>query len=310
MNRVHVNKRKLKIAGLFLFSRIAYWSIILASGSSIRAVCTLWDNEHYIAIAQNGYSNIFQTAFFPFIPLIIRFLGKKGLLLINQVAFLISMFILDELTYHEEKDFYVMEFFAFSPIGFFTMMLYTESLLFFFTLLAYYLFVKRKFGYGLGIIIGLGVATKSIGAMLFFAIFIGMCCLWYQEKVCFINIIKTYIPAIIISCLYPFYLQITFGNWKLFLDCQYDYWCRMKTNILEEFIIQCKVIFSNNQDILFIFRINEMISFLMVGFILYGLYRCFVLIKEKKYNRINLLVMILLYKCANKVWSRRWIGIR
>lgn len=42
-------------------------------------------------------------------------------------------------------------------------MLYTEALLFFFTLLAYYLFVKRRFGYGLGIIIGLGVATKSIG---------------------------------------------------------------------------------------------------------------------------------------------------
>ena len=287
----YLKNRKIKILGLYIVSRIAFGSIIILLGSSLTEVCKIWDNEHYIAIAQNGYTKEYQTAFFPVIPLIIHFCTEKGLWIINQIAILVSMFLLDELT--KREDLYIVQTFAFSPIGFFSMMLYTESLLVFFTILTYYLFVKRKFGYGLGISIGLGVATKNIAAMLFFAVFIGMCCLWNKKEVRISDIIKTYVPATIISCLYPAYLQITFNNWKVFMDCQYDCWSRIHTNIFEELIIQWKVIFSSNQNVMHIFKINEIITILILGFILYGLYYCCRLIKERKCNIENILVIIL-----------------
>lgn len=41
-----------------------------------------------------------------------------------------------------------------------------------------------------------------------------------------------YIPATIISLIYPVYLQIAWGNWKLFMDIQFEKWARMKSSIL------------------------------------------------------------------------------
>ena len=125
----YLKNRKIKILGLYIVSRIVFGSIIILIGSSLTEVCKIWDNEHYIAIAQNGYTKEYQTAFFPVIPLIIHFCTEKGLWIINQIAFLASMFLLDELT--KREDLYIVESFAFSPIGFFSMMLYTESLLVF-----------------------------------------------------------------------------------------------------------------------------------------------------------------------------------
>ena len=106
----YLKSRKIKILGLYIVSRIVFGSIIILLGSSLTEVCKIWDNEHYIAIAQNGYTKEYQTAFFPVIPLIIHFCTEKGLWIINQIAFLESMFLLDELT--KREDLYIVETFA------------------------------------------------------------------------------------------------------------------------------------------------------------------------------------------------------
>lgn len=292
MKQVDFNlNRKKRILLTFILSRIVYLCIIYASGSSITDIRTLWDNEHYVAIAQEGYIWEWQTAFFPVIPLLIRLIGQNGVVILNQLAVLASMFLMDE--WNEKEDFFIIDFFAMLPIGFFSIMLYTEALLFFFTLLAFYLFVKRRFGYGLGIVIGIGVAIKSIGAMLFFAIFIGMCYLWYRKQISIREIMKTYIPATIISCMYPVYLQIMFGNWKLFMDCQYEYWARMKTNPLEELWIQFQVIFYNGTDMYAIYRVNEIVTLIVVAFMIYGAYCCIIACRNMTCNRVNAMVMLL-----------------
>jgi hypothetical protein len=65
--------------------------------------------------------------------------------------------------------------------------------------------------------------------------------------------------------LYPLYLQIKFGNWKIFIDCQYTFWAKIKTNIIEVLINQFKIILLDNygpeyaRETLFL-KTNEIIT--------------------------------------------------
>lgn len=130
--------------------------------------------------------------------------------------------------------------------------------------------------------------------MLYFAVFIGMCVLWHAHKLKFLDIIRTYIPATIISCLYPFYLQVTFGSWKSFIDCQYDYWKRMKINPVQELYIQLKTIFGNIEGNCVLFRINEVLSLTIVCFILYEIY-CYIRSYKTRQNDLSDMLVLILY---------------
>lgn len=112
-----LNERRKKILLIFILSRIAYLCIIYAGGSLITDIRTIWDNEHYVTIARNGYVLEWQTAFFPVIPLLIRLIGQTGVVLLNQLILLASMFLLDELT--RQDDYFIINFFALLPVGFF-----------------------------------------------------------------------------------------------------------------------------------------------------------------------------------------------
>lgn len=155
-------------------------------------------------------------------------------------------------------------------------------------------FTKRRFGFIFGCIMGIAVTVKSIAAMLYFAVFIGMCVLWHAHKLKFLDIIRTYIPATIISCLYPFYLQVTFGSWKSFIDCQYDYWKRMKINPVQELYIQLKTIFGNIEGNCVLFRINEALSLTIVCFILYEIY-CYIRSYKTRQNDLSDMLVLILY---------------
>lgn len=112
-----IQSKYAKIIIIFLCSRITYGIIIAACGSSISQLCTQWDSEHYLSIAQNGYTSVWQTAFFPLIPVLIRFIGVKGLLIVNQAAFFAVLFLLYSLT--AKKESYILQLFAFGSCVFF-----------------------------------------------------------------------------------------------------------------------------------------------------------------------------------------------
>lgn len=250
----------------FLLSRLFFLIIIKIANTDFETVCSLFDAEHYRHIAYTGYTEPI-TAFFPIVPILIRIFGDTGIIIINNTAFLISMFILYKLL--DEKQVCPLYVYAFSPISFYSMIEYTEALFMFFTILSFYLFVKRRFGIIFGIVLGLCSATRNVGSMLFFAIFIGIMILWYKKEIKIVDIFKTYIPATIISCLYPLYLQINFGNWKLFLDVQYDYWIRIDTNIFNTFKEQLDIItndahYSSSAGVLY--RFNEQVT-IAIGFV-------------------------------------------
>lgn len=58
------------------------WQIMTTTGVSIEQVLTNWDVQHYLTIAQHGYRDPLDVAFFPGLPLIMAALGAVGIPLV------------------------------------------------------------------------------------------------------------------------------------------------------------------------------------------------------------------------------------
>ena len=296
-----VIKKYADVIALFLVSRICFAVILLVSGKTVPELVYLFDSELYRQIAENGYYKDFLTAFFPMIPLIMRFLTGYGLIVINQICLFISMVLLKKLLEEDAKSpsaKYILLIFAFSPVAYFSLTGYTESIFFVLTLGAFYLFVKNKLPWLMGILLGLSVFTRNTGSIVFFALFVGMVIRWIRKETKFTDIILAYVPATLISVIYPVYLQVKFGNWKIFVDCQYENWLKIHSNFFKTCFISFKMIFTNAYDYdiytLVLFRINEVITILMTIFLI-----CLCVKEFKKLKKldavsvVSVLVMLL-----------------
>jgi Gpi18-like mannosyltransferase len=146
-----------------------------------------FDGTHYLDIARKGYG-IYQQAFFPLYPNLIKFLtpffNGQSLLAgwtINLVSFLLSLWFFYQLVKMDFKDkiakrslFYLLIF----PTAFFFSMIYTESLFFFFILASFY-FAKTKKWWWAGIFGCLASATRLVGVFLLPALIVEW---WMQNK--------------------------------------------------------------------------------------------------------------------------------
>ncbi len=232
------------ILKIYLISRIILIILMIISeillntgiNDKYNHVLELFDNEHYLNIAKYGYTQDYEYAFFPLVPLLIRYTGKIGFLLINQLATITTSYIFylisKKYLKKEGKELYTASlFYLISPISIFTCMFYTEAIFIFLTTLAYYLFLEKKHYFLLGITIGLSVLTRSLGSMLFFPIFIFMAISLFKKQENLKNIFITYLPATIISCTYPIYLYFKTNDLFYFINVQFLHWYRVKTSI-------------------------------------------------------------------------------
>lgn len=274
---------------LFLISRICFLLIFFLAGNPFSLLINFFDSSMYASIAYGGYSEDYLTAFFPMIPLLYRFCTGYGLLVINQICFFFSMVLLKKLMdeeYKSKNTLVVLFIFALSPVGYFSLICYTESIFFFLTLSAFYLFVKNKYPWLMGILIGLSVFTRNTGSIVFFAIFAGMVIRWIKKENKFRDIIFAYVPATLISVLYPIYLQIHFGSWKIFVDIQYSRWLKVRSNVFKTFLESFKMIFTGTYEFdiytLTLFRINEVLTTVIVIFLL-----CLSVKEFKKLKKID-----------------------
>ena len=267
-----------KVFNYFLFTRIClavllfFAEIILSKTdySTFDDVFNLFDNIHYLNISKYGYVYADQFAFFPLTPLLIRCLGKFGFILLNQLLVFATgylLYLISKEVYVKENPFYATLLYFVSPIAVFTCMFYSEALFMFLTVLSFYLYKSKKSYLGLGLSLGLSVATRSVGSMLFFSLFIFMFIDFIKKKEKFKNILITYIPATIISCLYPIYLYIRTGNPLYFVNVQFEYWGKISTNILTLFIDAGKILFNNFNIICFIDYL--LVLFLFIYIIVY-----------------------------------------
>lgn len=323
------NDRKM-INKYFLFSRInivlIFLIIHIIGQASIDNFFYNFDSEHYMNIATRGYKYMAEAAFFPLFPIVCR-----GLLaLINHPIIVILFnntitYFIGIAIYNLSKEFYSdninisrysAKFWYLSPISIYTAVPYTESLFCLLSVMVLYLY-KTKGNFTLnGVLLGLLVCTRSTGSLMFFTLF-AILFIDFLKSIKtnnsinkFINILKMYTPATIISCLYPFYLQLRLGNWKYFVDVQYDYWWKEKSNI---FIVIFREIamfnsseFSNYNISLKIETIlQSLFAFLVLILCIYAIVST---IKNKKFNvRKELLIYLVLtiYVCysVNRNWG-------
>ena len=165
-------------------------------------------------------------------------------------------------------------------------MLYTESIFIFLTILTLYLYKNKKYLLA-GISLGLSVFCRNMGSMLFFSIFIYMFYEFIKGKVKFKDILIMYIPATIISLIYPVYLQVVFNNWHLFIDSQHMYWDRISSNIFLVIIMDIKYVikFPDFGNYLYF-----VVNYMFLGLMIYLIYKD--IVKNKKLT-INSMYMIL-----------------
>lgn len=202
-----------------------------------------FDIEHYVDIAKYGYTKNYQYAFFPLFPIIIRVFYKLNITFIGIVSFnliigyfttLILFKILGIYDYKNEIKRKLIKFYLYSPITIFTIVPYTEGLFIFLTVITFYFYITKKNLYITGVLLGLCSMTRSFGAMLFFGIFIDFIVKLIKNKEFnlknFISVCKIYVPATLISIIYPTYLYVKLKNPLYFVDVQYLHWSRAKAN--------------------------------------------------------------------------------
>ena len=263
----------------FAVSRLFFAVMMLLSRHSYPEILGLFDTEHYRNIASYGYYHESISAFFPMIPLLIKLTGDIGLLVINEFAFLLTLFLTKDLLM---KDYKVpaasvnmtLAIISLSPAAFFSMLEYTESIFLYLTLSAFVLFKRNLHPVLMGVLIGLSVFTRNVGALLFFCIFAGMCLRWARKEIRFTRIVASYVPATLISLIFPVYLHFKLGNWSVFLSSQYDYWLKIHSNIAKTVYWNLRYIFTDNfpydaQDTKILFKTNEALTFIIFCFVLF-----------------------------------------
>ena len=280
MNNSYKSNKFWNILKIFLCTRLILILLMIIANYLLPHTTTLYnsvfglfDNEHYLNIAKYGYLHNMEFAFFPLTPLLIRVLSKWGFIIINHIITFATgylLYLLSKNIFKKEDTLFPTILWFISPISIFTCMFYSEGLFVFLTVLAYYLYKTKKNYLLLGITLGLSVLTRSLGSMLFFTIFIFMLISVFKKKEKFKNIIITYVPATIISCLYPIYLYTKTGNLFYFVDVQFEFWLRKKTTIVTIFFDSLKALLKN-PNILFV--INFGLTFAIIGLIIYLIWK-------------------------------------
>lgn len=176
------------IGGLFVLWRVILFSIerIAPAFWPLRegflGLLTPWanfDGAHYTSIAKAGYGG-YQQAFFPFYPILIRYVTfviklpyEYVAVFISHAAFLIGLFLFWRYLEGWRSRAWTITFLLLYPTSFFFVAGYSESV--FFALAVGALFaIKRKQWLLAGMLAGLASATRLVGVFLLFPIAFAM----------------------------------------------------------------------------------------------------------------------------------------
>lgn len=242
------NRDLVAISVFFLSSRILFllfWLInVFAFNTEYEygSVFLQYDGIHYLNIGLNGYQQDYEYAFFPLFPMIVRFFSLFGIpiagpvilnhLLTLGTAVLLYFTLRTETSEGRRAGMYGAVLYLFSPIAIATCVLYTEALFLLLTISSFYCILHKKNFVG-GVLTGLAILTRSLGAMFFIAVILisAYRCLRKKEGLSWLEIFRFGLPASVIGGLYPLYLQVKLGNWHYFVDVQYGYWNRVGSNM-------------------------------------------------------------------------------
>ena len=274
-----IDKKDIKeITIYFIISRLLIFVFVYLCSEKLQSqglnFWTLNDSNHYLNIATNGYQTAYEIAFFPLLPLLIHFFGKIPVVILNIIISYISCFLIYDLIkeiFPNKSPLLMTKIWIYNPIAVFTCMLYTESIFVFLTLLTFYLYRKKEKYLLQGILLGLAVCTRAPAAILFFVLFIFMVINIYKKQETIKNLLIMYIPATIISCIYPIYLQISVGKWNAFSIVQYECWNKAHSNIFKTIWYSIYGIYSHSGQYGIICIADTLFYFFFIGLIIYSI---------------------------------------
>jgi len=188
-----------------------------------------WDGGHYINIANNGYQDLSDFAFFPIYPAMIRFLSVifNGNLILSSliisnfsaVIFIIYFYKLLKEKYSQSIAFASMVTYLTYPFSFYLVASYSESLFLLLLTALIALIFKKKYFLAAALVIPISL-TRGIG---FFASVILIYAYLYKQVIVFqkfkFNLLIILTPFLGITG-YLGYLKIIHNNEFLFLTAQ------------------------------------------------------------------------------------------
>lgn len=234
-----------------------------------------WDGGHFLGIAEYGYREKFQYAFFPLYPLVIRGFSQltKDYLLAGVFVSALSGFLGMQLLYKlVAADFEkkiagkVILALLFFPTSFFFLTVYSEGL-FFFLVIASFLFLKKRNLFWATIFASLASATRLAGLALVLALLVDV---YVTEGISRKNAFVLLAPAGFL--IYCWYLYTQTGDPLYFISAE-AHWQRSVSLPGLNFLAGIKN--SNFLELLFaIFGVGlvfRSFRFLPVSYSIYGL---------------------------------------
>lgn len=267
-----------------------------------------FDGAHYISIAKDGYFT-YEQAFFPFYPLMVRYLGllfdKNYLisgLLVSNISFILGLYYFYRYArlIDRKNSFWTILFIIFFPTAFYFSAVYTESL--FFLLLSMSFFYAKNNEFKKASVAAYFAALTRISGVLIFIIifyeaFLKKIIRSSKKEIKKIAFTRKEIFVKALSVLSPFaglatymtYLYIRFGDPLYFLNAQPAFGANRSSQIV--FLPQVlyryiRIFFNSDMSIAYMTAVVEFVFFCSVFTIVcIDLYRKW---KVQKYHLIAL----------------------
>jgi len=230
----------ISIMGTFLFAYVAYVLIANSFPDSFISIWNTWDTQHYLNIAQYGYSSStvderhLLIAFFPLYPFLIKIPALVlqnyllSALLVSNIAYIFAVFYLYKLVlldFEKEDALRSIIYFSIFPTAYFLHAAYTESLFLALTIASFY--YARKDRWALSGVIGMLAATTRITGIILLPVLVieYLSQRQYKKE----NIRKDILWILIIALGLVLYLilnYITYGDPLKFLEIQSGHWSK------------------------------------------------------------------------------------
>lgn len=190
-----------------------------------------WDGKHFLAIADSGYTERLQYAFFPLYPLVVNVISKvlnisllSAGISVNLISsFGIIYFFIKILEKLKEADYVkTIIFFLIFPTSFYLLAVYSESIFLLFTLMAFYMIFEKKLLWGVAFA-ALAASSRVVGVAAALAVITEI---FISNKNSSDRIFSFFaLSGFLIYCLYLF---LTFNNPLYFLVSELN-WDRVIT---------------------------------------------------------------------------------
>jgi len=226
------------IVGTFIFAYVSYVIITDSYPDSVISIWKTWDTQHYLRIAESGYTSriIYERhlhiVFFPLFPLLTKifsFIFHNYLLsglIVSNISYMTAVFYLYKLVLldHEKEDaLRSIIYFSIFPTAYFLHAAYTESLFIALTVASFYYARQERWAVS-GLLGMLSALTRVTGIILLPVLIIEYL---YQKQFKKENIRKDILWVFVIGLGFLIYLlinYIVYGDPFKFLEIQKEHW--------------------------------------------------------------------------------------